>query len=87
MNNSNDVAALLKRANEPLSILLKAQLGPVLTRETAEQEQRELCELTGGNFTVSEIPAKVGLSTGTIRGTVGKKWAAGQNWKTVQEGI
>ena len=73
MNDSSDIAALLQRTNELLSILVKAQISPVLQRELAKDVHRKLYDLTGKAVSVKDISTQVGLSRGTIS-TVWNRW-------------
>jgi hypothetical protein len=66
MNNSSDVAALLGRTNELLAILVKAELGPLLARETAKPEFEKLYDLTGGDQNIYQIATTTGMSKSAI---------------------
>lgn len=42
-----DIASLLQRNNELLEVLVKLQLGPVLSDEISDPESQKLYKLTG----------------------------------------
>ena len=73
MSDLGEVAALLARTNELLTVLAKSQLRATLDHELGDPKRKRLYEMTGKKLSVKQISAKVGMSTGTISGTW-KRW-------------
>jgi hypothetical protein len=69
MDNRDELARLIRRSNELLTVLAKAALGDVLTRELATSRNKDLYRLTGRDIPVKEISAKLRLAVGTISQT------------------
>jgi len=72
MNENTDVAALIRRTNELLTVLAKTQLSAVIESELADAVKRKLYEYTG-SLGVKALTTKVGMSAGTISGHW-KRW-------------
>ena len=68
MTENADIAGLISRTNELLTVLVKLQLQDVLDAELADAKKRKLYELTGGKLAVKAISAKIGMSAGAISG-------------------
>jgi hypothetical protein len=68
-----DLAPLIRRTNELLTVLAKAQLEPLVKEETQSPQRRELYRLTGRSLSVKQLSTKVGLSVGTIS-TIWQRW-------------
>lgn len=73
MNENADIAALITRTNELLTVLVKLQLRDALEIELADLKKRKLYEHTGGSLAVKAISAKIGMSAGAISGHW-KRW-------------
>lgn len=73
MNENADIAALLTRTSELLTVLAKIQLSEVLEAELADPKKRKLYDLTGGPHPRPTIESKVGMSGGAISGHW-KRW-------------
>lgn len=71
---ANELAQLLRRTNELLTILAKKALQDVLEDELRTDRNRDLYELTGGTISVRAISKKVHSSLGSIS----RKW---QRWE------
>jgi hypothetical protein len=73
MSGNDDLAPLITRTNELLSVLVKLELRAVVAAELTDEKKRNLYDLTGGTLPIKEIAAKVGMSTGAISATW-QKW-------------
>ena len=73
MNDDAQIASLLQKTNELLTVLAKTALGPVIDQELNDPKRQKLYELTGGSLPVREIAKKVGISAGAISGHW-KRW-------------
>ena len=71
---SDEVVKRLDRANELLTALASAALGPVLEVELKDPKSAELYRRTGGELSVDALARKIGISVGTIS----HKW---QRWE------
>ena len=76
--NDSEIVSLLKRNNDLLTVMAKAQLSEVLEKELADPKYRKLYELTGKNVPIKQIASKIKMATGVISQT----W---QRWE--QKGI
>lgn len=65
----SEIVSLLKRNNELLTVLAKAQLSELLEKELADPKYRKLYELTGKNAPVKQIASKIKMATGVISAT------------------
>ncbi|MEQ9567846.1 MAG: hypothetical protein RLN85_18905 [Pseudomonadales bacterium] len=72
MNDGADIAALIRRTNELLTVLVKTQLSNILEIELADEKKRKLYEHTGSLGQVA-LTSKIGMSAGAISGHW-KRW-------------
>jgi hypothetical protein len=71
--DSQELAGLIRRTNELLTVLAKKAMADVLETELAKPKYDELYRLTGGDLPVKAISQKVGIAVGTISVTW-QKW-------------
>jgi len=76
MSDQEELVLLLRRTNELLTVLAKAQLRSVFESEHANSKKMKLYELTGKSLTAKQISSKLNMSTATISGT----W---KHWETL----
>ena len=68
MSNQSELALLLKRNNELLTVLAKAQLSSIIENELSDDKKKKLYKLTGKSLTGKQVSTKLGMSTGAISG-------------------
>jgi predicted transcriptional regulator len=72
-NNTDDLVSLLRRTNELLLVIVKAQMKDILKAELSNKKKKQLYELTGTSIPIKKISEMVGVSTGAIS-TIWKNW-------------
>jgi hypothetical protein len=65
---SDEILNSLSRIELSLSILVRAQLGPILQRELADKRMAELWNLTG-SATQRQVKTRLNMSANTISAT------------------
>lgn len=70
---NDDILESLKRIEQSLSVLVRAQLGPILQKELADKRMAELWDLTG-RATQRQVKTSLNMSANTIS-------AAWQRWE------
>ena len=73
MNDQDEIITLLRRNNELLAVLVKAQLRSVFVSELADGKKKKLYGLVGDSLTGLQMSKKLGMSTGAISGIL-KSW-------------
>ena len=69
MMDQSEIAPLLMRTNELLTVLVKAQLSATLERELDDDKKKRLYDATGRGMPIKEISGKVGMSPASISRT------------------
>ena len=75
MSDQDELLALLRRNNELLTVLVKAEIGTLLESELAEDRKKKLYDLVGKSVKVADMSKQIGISTGAISGIL-------QDWET-----
>ena len=76
MVDNSELVGLVKRTNDLLLVLVKAQMREVLERELTDTKRKKLYELTGAGIPTKTLSQRVGMATGIISET----W---QRWEQV----
>lgn len=76
MGDQNELIALLKRNNDLLLVLAKAQINGVMANELNDKKNKKLYALVGKGKTGAQISKELGISTGLISETL-------QRWESI----
>lgn len=72
MNEQTEVLTCLRRIEDLLTTLVKAQLADVLAKELSAPKMKKLYDLTG-DYAVRELEEKISLSRSTIS-NIWQRW-------------